>query len=238
MGRWREATALYEAAVEIAHAGGYVAAELRARSNLAGELYQQDPARSLGMQLANLELARRVGDRTMAVWIAIPASIRRLGSRAETGTPRSPSPTRHSPTVGRRSTRHASTAPAASSSSRTVSRRTPSSASSRPSRPRRATRARPATRLFLPGGRGDGPRRLPQGVPRDDGRRPRLEGTATFYLAEAIRPALWMRDRDRARATLERLDGHPDASPAPERHHPDLRQVQASPRSKAGPRRR
>ena len=38
------------------------------------------------------------------------------------------------------------------------------------------------------------------------------EGTATFYLAEAIRSALWMRDRDRARATLERLDGHPDAS--------------------------
>jgi len=73
LGRRREAVALMEAAIAIAERGGFVAAELRARSNLASVLWSTDPYRAGQMQFANLELARRVGNLQMAEWIALAA---------------------------------------------------------------------------------------------------------------------------------------------------------------------
>jgi len=74
LGRRREAIALMEAAVATAHEGGLVDAELRARSNLSSILWGHDPRRAGVLQRANLELALRVGDRAMALWIAAPAT--------------------------------------------------------------------------------------------------------------------------------------------------------------------
>jgi class 3 adenylate cyclase/predicted ATPase len=73
LGRKREATALLESAIEIAHDGGFVSAELRARSNLASGLFLTEPVMALSTQLTNFELAMRVGNRTMALWIAAQA---------------------------------------------------------------------------------------------------------------------------------------------------------------------
>ena len=69
LGRRREATALMSAAIDAAAATGSVAAELRARSNLASTIWSIEPRRALEMQRTNLELARRVGNRQMADWI-------------------------------------------------------------------------------------------------------------------------------------------------------------------------
>jgi len=57
-----------ETAVEIAHAGGHHAAELRALSNLASVVSAEDPRRAHAATLASLELARRVGHRSMSIW--------------------------------------------------------------------------------------------------------------------------------------------------------------------------
>ena len=73
IGRNREGTALLQAAVEIARAGGFVAAEIRALINLAALLDD-----SLRMRDANRvagELARRVGNRTLANWTRVAAWI-------------------------------------------------------------------------------------------------------------------------------------------------------------------
>jgi class 3 adenylate cyclase/tetratricopeptide (TPR) repeat protein len=66
LGRRREAAALLGAAVDIAHAGGFVAAELRARNNFANGL--DDFRDSRPAYAAAEELANRVGNRSMASW--------------------------------------------------------------------------------------------------------------------------------------------------------------------------
>ena len=66
LGRQREGTALLRAAVEIAHAGGYVAAEVRATNNLASTLDDLREARDL-YRVAE-ELGLRVGNRSSASW--------------------------------------------------------------------------------------------------------------------------------------------------------------------------
>jgi class 3 adenylate cyclase/tetratricopeptide (TPR) repeat protein len=68
LGRQRESIALLAASVDLAEAGGFVKAEIRARSNLATT--DDDPRRSFEMIERGLELARRVGDRSMANWTA------------------------------------------------------------------------------------------------------------------------------------------------------------------------
>ena len=70
LGREREATALLRAAVDLAHAGGFVAAEIRALSNLAVTM-DADPR--LGREVLDraIALARRVGVRSLANWAAI-----------------------------------------------------------------------------------------------------------------------------------------------------------------------
>jgi class 3 adenylate cyclase/tetratricopeptide (TPR) repeat protein len=68
LGRHREAVALMEAAVAVAHASGHLAAELRARTNLAGVTWENDPARAAQINWEVYELGRRLGVRTMANW--------------------------------------------------------------------------------------------------------------------------------------------------------------------------
>jgi class 3 adenylate cyclase/tetratricopeptide (TPR) repeat protein len=70
LGREREATALLPAAVDLAHAGGFVAAEIRALSNLAVST-DANPRRARETLDAAVNLARRVGLRSQANWAAV-----------------------------------------------------------------------------------------------------------------------------------------------------------------------
>ena len=71
--RYRESGAIMQAAVDIAAAGGYVDAEMRARSNQASHSFEQSPRHATELQWTNLELARRVGHQGMAMWIGSQA---------------------------------------------------------------------------------------------------------------------------------------------------------------------
>jgi tetratricopeptide (TPR) repeat protein len=66
LGRKREAAALVQAAVDVAHAGGFVTAEIRALANLGICFDDQRRARDTVRDAA--ELARRVGNRSLATW--------------------------------------------------------------------------------------------------------------------------------------------------------------------------
>jgi tetratricopeptide (TPR) repeat protein len=68
LGRRREAMALMDAAVRVAQESGHVAAELRARTNLASITWAESPLRARALQWDCYELARRVGNRTVANW--------------------------------------------------------------------------------------------------------------------------------------------------------------------------
>jgi tetratricopeptide (TPR) repeat protein len=64
-GRRREATALLQAAVEMATAGSDRNFEMRARNNFASALADDEPARATRLVLEAVELARQLGDRGM-----------------------------------------------------------------------------------------------------------------------------------------------------------------------------
>jgi class 3 adenylate cyclase/tetratricopeptide (TPR) repeat protein len=66
LGRIREGEALLRAAVEVAHAGGFVAAEIRAMSNLGSST--EDARQARDAYRGAEELARRVGNRSLARW--------------------------------------------------------------------------------------------------------------------------------------------------------------------------
>jgi hypothetical protein len=66
LGRPREGEALLRAAVEVARAGGFVAAEIRAMSNLGASIDSARHARDAYRGAE--ELARRVGNRSLARW--------------------------------------------------------------------------------------------------------------------------------------------------------------------------
>jgi len=68
LGRRREGLALLQAAIDVAHAGGFVAAEIRATSNLGA--YTEDARQARDAYRAAEELARRVGNRNLARWSA------------------------------------------------------------------------------------------------------------------------------------------------------------------------
>ncbi|MCY7418425.1 MAG: AAA family ATPase [Chloroflexi bacterium] len=68
LGRRRESMALLQAAVDVARAGGFVAAEIRALSNMASA--GDDPRASSGSAQAAQRLALRVGNRSLANWAA------------------------------------------------------------------------------------------------------------------------------------------------------------------------
>ncbi|HEY7940531.1 MAG TPA: adenylate/guanylate cyclase domain-containing protein [Candidatus Limnocylindrales bacterium] len=69
MGRPREGTALLRAAVEIARGGGHVAAEIRALSNLATNLERAGEASETYRRAT--ELAARVGNRALGRWSSV-----------------------------------------------------------------------------------------------------------------------------------------------------------------------
>ena len=73
LGRKREGLALMQAAVEIARAGGFVAAEIRALTNLAALL--DDWSRVRATNVLAGELARRVGNRSLSNWTRVAAWI-------------------------------------------------------------------------------------------------------------------------------------------------------------------
>jgi class 3 adenylate cyclase/predicted ATPase len=75
LGRLREAAAIMEAAVQLAETVGRTSTELRARNNLATIFLGTDPRKGLEMTRSGLELARRVGDRNMAHWLAESTAI-------------------------------------------------------------------------------------------------------------------------------------------------------------------
>ncbi len=66
LGRRRESTLLLQAAVDLARAGGHVAAEVRALANLATKI--EDPRQSRDTYWQAAELALRVGNRSLARW--------------------------------------------------------------------------------------------------------------------------------------------------------------------------
>ena len=68
VGRHREAVALMEAAVRTAQQGGFLAAELRARNNLASSIGSDDVTRALAEIAASLDLAERSGNRMITTW--------------------------------------------------------------------------------------------------------------------------------------------------------------------------
>ena len=68
-GRFREGAALFDTAVRIAAEGGFVEAELRARSNQASHAFEASPRESTALQRENLALARRIGHESMAIWM-------------------------------------------------------------------------------------------------------------------------------------------------------------------------
>ncbi len=67
-GRRHEAIALMQAAVDLARAGGYLQAELRATMNMASVVSAEDPRRSHAATIAALALARRAGERPFVSW--------------------------------------------------------------------------------------------------------------------------------------------------------------------------
>jgi hypothetical protein len=73
LGRRREGRALLQAAVEIARAGGFVAAEIRALTNLASGLDDWSTSRDTNRMAE--ELARRVGNRSLARWTRVAVWI-------------------------------------------------------------------------------------------------------------------------------------------------------------------
>ena len=209
LGRRREATALMSAAIDAAAATGSVAAELRARSNLASTIWSIEPRRALEMQRTNLELARRVGNRQMADWILgsvaggswqagldwqdalaqlddALASVRStaeeaglLGSRLLLAVPRGEP-------VDDAIDRLGELAATASDPSVVA-----------------AWNYAVGDRALLAGDYVEAYERM---VKATD-----FRPLAAIYLDIAMRPALWLRDLDRARSVADRLDAVPDA---------------------------
>ncbi|HSK92929.1 MAG TPA: adenylate/guanylate cyclase domain-containing protein [Candidatus Angelobacter sp.] len=69
VGRRREAAALLRASLEVAQRVGLSSMEVRVRNNLATALDDDDPAGANKIILEAIEIARRIGDRSMLNWL-------------------------------------------------------------------------------------------------------------------------------------------------------------------------
>jgi class 3 adenylate cyclase/tetratricopeptide (TPR) repeat protein len=69
LGRRRESVALFETAIRLAEHNGWIDLELRARHNLSGIIWFDDPMRSRDVLTAGTELAERVGSRNHLFWL-------------------------------------------------------------------------------------------------------------------------------------------------------------------------
>ncbi len=67
-GRRREAVALLELAVRLAHEGGWAEVELRGLNNLTAALVEDNPRRALDVIFETAELSRRAGQRATFNW--------------------------------------------------------------------------------------------------------------------------------------------------------------------------
>jgi tetratricopeptide (TPR) repeat protein len=69
LGRLRESLALHVSAVELADRNGYVDQQLRGRNNLSVAQVESEPERGLETVYEGIELARRLGQRSMFNWL-------------------------------------------------------------------------------------------------------------------------------------------------------------------------
>jgi tetratricopeptide (TPR) repeat protein len=69
LGRLREALALHEKSVEIADKNGYADHQLRGRNNLSVAQVETEPEKGLQTVLEGIEVARRLGQRSMFNWL-------------------------------------------------------------------------------------------------------------------------------------------------------------------------
>ena len=74
LGRRREAVALVEGGLRLAQETGQITLELRARNNLAAALSSDDLRQSGEIIRGGLELAEKVGDRQMTLWLTVQAA--------------------------------------------------------------------------------------------------------------------------------------------------------------------
>jgi class 3 adenylate cyclase/tetratricopeptide (TPR) repeat protein len=74
LGRPRESTALVEGGLRLAQKNGQIKLELRARNNLAAALSTDDFRQPGEIMRGGLELAEKVGDRQMALWLTSAVS--------------------------------------------------------------------------------------------------------------------------------------------------------------------
>jgi class 3 adenylate cyclase/predicted ATPase len=70
LGRRLESRALHEAALRLARTHGFVTTQLRATNNYSGGIFGDDPAAALEALDDGVQLARRVGNRGIGVWLA------------------------------------------------------------------------------------------------------------------------------------------------------------------------
>jgi len=208
-GRTREAVALMEAAIASAQAGGFVSAELRARNNLAATLATREPRRATEMQRENLELARRVGDRYVAnvISLAVTSGAWLLGD----GWDAALAALTEALARVRDLSEEADVLAAACSFWVARGDATDDALGRLEIAAVQLSDPSAATNLHFVRGdralvRGDYAEAYEEMLRAAD-----KTAAAGFYLAEAVRPALWLRDAIRARAVAERLDADPDA---------------------------
>ena len=79
-GHRREAVALYEGVIRLAHASGLIDAELRARNNLGCHLADDDKRRALTVWRKGFELAKKLG------WFAVALRTNVAGALVDTAT--------------------------------------------------------------------------------------------------------------------------------------------------------
>jgi len=209
LGRTREAVALMEAAIAIARAGGFVSAELRARSNLAAILWTREPRRAGEMQRENLQLARRIGDRQRANWIMRDltegAWLQGDGWDAALGALTEALATARDLSAEAGILAAACFLWVARGDATDDALGRLEVAAGQLSDPIAAAQLHflKGDRALLRGNCAEAHEEMLRAADN--------KAAAGFYLAEAVRPALWLRDAIRARAIAERLDADPDA---------------------------
>jgi class 3 adenylate cyclase/tetratricopeptide (TPR) repeat protein len=203
IGRRREGQALLRAAVEVAHVGGFVAAEIRALSNSGTTT--DDPREARDSYLAAEELALRVGNRNLARWSGESARFTAYtlaegwdAALAEMAEERSDD--HGSPLDEVRRIAMASVFRSERGESTDVALASLEALSTQVSDPYAlaALHSLRSSRAFH---RGDYPQAVDEAILATDD-----EELAPYFLADASRAALWGHDLPRSREIADRLD--------------------------------
>jgi class 3 adenylate cyclase/tetratricopeptide (TPR) repeat protein len=206
LGRNREGIALLRASIDVAHAGGFVAAEIRAMNNLGANTEDRREARDA--HLAAADLALRVGNRSLANWSAEAARYQSYELAEGWDAALEPAGDEGATATGSQMDEVRRTAISAAF---LVARGAPVDAelarldvlSTQISDPF-ATAAPHAIRSDLSFQAGNYAHAADEAL-----RAAEDEELAGYYLADAMRAALWGRDLTRAGQVLERLDKIP-----------------------------